>query len=267
MKLFIACLALAIAATSAAPSATIMHPMDLPKTSNQIEGRITNGVNAYEGQAPWTVGLSINVPGGTTFCGGSIIGHNWVLTAEHCTGSAESITVHFGATWRTNSVFTHWVTRNDIINHEAADISLIRIPHVDFWHQVNKVELPSFNERYNDYNGYWTFACGWGKFHDNSGLPDWMQCVDLQVMHNSECAQTYGWGTVGDHILCVRTPEGKSTCSGDSGGPLVIHEGKKLVGVTNWVSSAGCQSGHPSGFQRVTYHLDWIQHHTGIAYY
>jgi len=72
---------------------------------------------------------------------------------------------------------------------------------------------------------------------------------------------------VGDNIVCVRVVDGKGTCGGDSGGPLVTHDGAKLVGVTNWVSGAGCQAGHPAGFQRVTYHLDWIRDRTGIAYY
>jgi len=70
-----------------------------------------------------------------------------------------------------------------------------------------------------------------------------------------------------DNIVCVRVVDGKGTCGGDSGGPLVTHDGAKLVGVTNWVSGAGCQAGHPAGFQRVTYHLDWIRDRTGIAYY
>ncbi|XP_030567840.1 serine protease 1-like [Drosophila novamexicana] len=264
MKLIVACLALAIAAATAAPTETVVHPKDLSKP-NKIEGRITNGYPAYEGKAPYTVGLSINIPGGTTWCGGSIIGHTWVLTAEHCTSNAEAVGVHFGATWRTNSIFTHWVGRNDIINHHDADIALIRTPHVDFWDLVNKVELPSYNERYNDFNEHWAVTCGWGRTYDNSDLPDWMQCVDLQIMHNSECQQTYGSSVVGDNIICVRTPGGKSTCGGDSGGPLVTHDSNKLVGVTNF-GTTSCTSGAPVGFQRVTYHLDWIRDHTGIAY-
>ncbi|KAM8709568.1 hypothetical protein ACLKA7_016383 [Drosophila subpalustris] len=267
MKLLIAVFAFAVGVATAAPQEAVVHPKDLPEVS-RIEGRITNGYPANEGQAPYTVGISLVQPGNVwSWCGGSIIGHTWVITAEHCTRNVEYVIVHFGATWRTNAQFTHHVGAHDIINHDYDDIALIRIPHVDFWHMVNKVELPSFNDRSNDYNGWWTFACGWGKTSDNSGLPDWMQCVDMQVMSNNECAGTYGSSVVRDNILCVRTANGKSTCSGDSGGPLVSHEGKKLIGVTNWVSSAGCQSGHPSGFQRITYHLGWIRDLTGIAYY
>ncbi|KAH8289877.1 hypothetical protein KR054_000639, partial [Drosophila jambulina] len=40
------------------------------------------------------------------------------------------------------------------------DISLIRTPHVDFWSLVNKVELPSYNDRYQSYAGWWAVASG-----------------------------------------------------------------------------------------------------------
>ncbi|KAL7732814.1 hypothetical protein ACLKA6_005950 [Drosophila palustris] len=130
---------------------------------------------------------------------------------------------------------------------------------------VNKVDLPSFNDRYNMYDGWWAVACGWGGTYDGSPLPDWLQCVDLQIISNNQCSQTYGYQP--DGILCVATPDGKSTCQGDSGGPLVLHDQNKLVGVTSWVSGAGCQSGHPSGFTRVTAHLDWIRDNSGVAYY
>ncbi|KAH8374316.1 hypothetical protein KR200_012081, partial [Drosophila serrata] len=181
---------------------------------------------------------------------------------RHCIGDAGSVTVYFGATWRTNAQFTHTVGNGNFIKHSNADIALIRIPHVDFWHMVNKVELPSYNDRYNNYNEWWAVACGWGGTYDGSPLPDWLQCVDLQIVHNDECNWTYG--SVGDNTICTRTVDGKSICGGDSGGPLVTHDGNKLVGVSNFVSSNGCQSGAPAGFQRVTYHLDWIRDHTGI---
>ncbi|XP_023037361.1 serine protease 1-like [Drosophila willistoni] len=262
MKVLITLLALAVALATAAPSTSFhgkVHPKDLPRT-NKIEGRITNGYPAEEGKAPYTVGLYFH---GGWWCGGSIIDNTWVLTASHCTGG-DGVTVYFGATWRTNAQFTHYVGSGDFIDHSSEDIALIRIPHVDFYHMVNKVELPSFNDRNNDYNEWWAVACGWGGTYDGSPLPDYMQCADLQIIHNSECAAYYG--SVADNIICIRVVDGKGTCGGDSGGPLVTHDGNKLVGVTNFVAAAGCQSGGPAGFQRVTSHLDWIRDHTGIAY-
>jgi len=54
---------------------------------------------------------------------------------------------------------------------------------------------------------------------------------------------------------------------GDSGGPLVIRNSNgtfTLIGVASFVSSAGCASGHPSGYARVTSFRGWIQLITGL---
>jgi secreted trypsin-like serine protease len=48
---------------------------------NEKDHRITNGLTASRGQFPWQVALIIN---GASFCGGSIISSQWVLTAGHC---------------------------------------------------------------------------------------------------------------------------------------------------------------------------------------
>lgn len=51
------------------------------------DNRITNGQIAYDGQFPYQVGLSLkfSTSATTSWCGGSVIGHIWVLTAAHCT--------------------------------------------------------------------------------------------------------------------------------------------------------------------------------------
>jgi len=92
-----------------------------------------------------------------------------------------------------------------------------------------------------------------------------LQYADLKVIENSVCAQTYG-STIASSTLCAATPGGKSTCNGDSGGPYAMNMGGKLtqIGVTSFVSSAGCESGKPAGFVRVTSFRDWIKTNTGI---
>ena len=52
---------------------------------------------------------------------------------------------------------------------------------------------------------------------------------------------------------------------GDSGGALVINNGGYTqIGVVSFVSSAGCASGYPSGYARVSFIRSWIQSNTGV---
>lgn len=53
--------------------------------SVDIDGRITNGNNAYDGQFPWHVSvIGQHQSGISQLCSGSLISREWVLTAAHC---------------------------------------------------------------------------------------------------------------------------------------------------------------------------------------
>ncbi|KAH8350671.1 hypothetical protein KR059_011628, partial [Drosophila kikkawai] len=79
-----------------------------PVPVKDIQGRITNGYPAYEGKVPYIVGLLFS-GNGNWWCGGSIIGNTWVLTAAHCTNGASGVTINYGASIRTQPQYTHWV--------------------------------------------------------------------------------------------------------------------------------------------------------------
>ncbi|XP_075160603.1 serine protease 3-like [Haematobia irritans] len=272
MKVFLV-LSLALACASAATIYDIpVVPRDLI-VEDSVEGRITNGQQASSGQFPYQVGLSLKTSAGSFWCGGSLIGNTWVLTAAHCTDGVTSATVYLGSTTRTVASVTHTVSSSAIHQHTgyksstlANDISLIKIPSVSYTSVIKAIKLPAVASSYSTYAGSNAIASGWGRTSDTGSVANNLNYVRLQVITNSVCASTYGTSVVTSNTICVSTPSGKSTCQGDSGGPLALDGSDLLIGVTSFVSSAGCASGAPAGFVRVTSYLDWIKTKTGISY-
>ncbi|XP_064546279.1 serine protease 3-like [Drosophila montana] len=268
-------LALAFATVSAGimPQNAPVHPRDLPAVPS-IQGRITNGKTATEGQFPYQVGLSFSGSSGSWWCGGSIIDNQWVLTAAHCTSGASSVTIYYGALQRTNAKLTQTVSSSNFKQHTSYnsivlsnDISLIQTPTVAFTAYINKIQLPAVASSYSTYAGEKATASGWGKTSDSAtSVTNVLQYQTFDVVSVATCQATYGSLTASSKVICIATPNKSSTCNGDSGGPLVLESSGKLIGVTSFVSSSGCESGLPAGFTRVTSFLDWIKTNSGVSY-
>nr|CAD7429932.1 unnamed protein product [Timema monikensis] len=209
-------------------------------SGNPSGSRITNGEQASRGQFPYQAALYLD---GRSFCGGSLISTTWVLTAAHCTLRIDTVTVHLGAQ-NLNAVEAGKVTvaTRNLVNHASYnpsnlnnDISLIRLP--------SAVALNA-----------------------SSGISPNLNFVNLNIITNTVCARTYGTAVIITSTICSLGANGRSTCNGDSGGPLVVSHGgfPQQIGVVSFGSSAGCASGAPSGYARVTSFLSWISANTGI---
>ncbi|KNC22488.1 Serine proteases 1/2 [Lucilia cuprina] len=268
---FLIIFALALATASAG----VIEPRNVVMPVLENEGRITNGNTASVGQFPYQVGLSLRLNAlSSAWCGGSLIGKQWVLTAAHCTDGIQSVTVYLGATVRTSAEVTYTVSKDNIIIHSGwnsnnlkNDISLIRIPTVSYTSKIQAVKLPAIANSYSTYAGDYVIASGWGKISDAAtSVTNNLQWARMQVITNSLCAQTYGSSIVTSSNICVSTPGGVSTCNGDSGGPLVLESNKVQVGLTSFGAAAGCAKGYPAAFTRLTSYLDWIKANTGISY-
>ena len=264
-----------LAVTLLASASAAVYPRNVAVPAVDTEGRITNGNTASVGQFPYQVGLSLQRNAlSSSWCGGSLIASDWVLTAAHCTIGVKKATVYLGATERTSAEVTYTVTADDIIIHAAYndntlknDISLIRIPSVKYTAKIQPVKLPAMASSYATYTGDYVIASGWGRISDNiPGATKNLQWARFQVISNTKCAASYVKNTVTATNICIATPGATSTCSGDSGGPLVLESTKVQIGLTSFGAKSGCELGVPAAFTRLTSYLEWIKANTGIAY-
>ncbi|XP_062127710.1 serine protease 1-like [Drosophila sulfurigaster albostrigata] len=232
----------------------------LPLSGTQhlnIHQRIQKGKIAHKGQFPYIVSLAISKDLRISRCGGSIIDHNWILTAAHCTHNADWIKIFYGSTKNVQGEFSHEVGSDNIIQHEhfdhdtgVNDIALIRTPHVEYSELVNKVSVADLD---NDFEGAWAVASGWGK--NEYGIPqEDLLFVGLQIYSKKLWLEFVG--ELSDTIICGRNSDGVPTGEGDSGGPLVTRDAPKLIGVTSFAIE-----GYYTCFTRVSAYLNWIRDH------
>ncbi|XP_018802104.1 PREDICTED: brachyurin [Bactrocera latifrons] len=245
-------------------------------------GRITNGQVAAEKQFPYQVGLTVYVPDGAAWCGGSLISDRWVLTAAHCTDSLTTgVDVYLGAWDRTDPTEKNqqiiFVSKRNVIVHEdwdrstiSNDISLIKLPvSIEFNDYIQPVALPKKSASYDSYVDKAVIASGWGKISDSvKGATDILRWVEVPVQSNTVCNRWF-FGSIKPTHICIKTTGGTSTCNGDSGGPLVYNDGEStvLIGATSFGIIFGCEIGWPGVFTRITSYLDWIEEKSGVAYY
>merc|ERR1711936_1504876 len=225
---------------------------------NGVEDRIVGGHEAAHHEWPWQVALFVD---DAWFCGGSLTSDERGMTAAHCADGAGYFDVMAGAHNVRASSEPH---RIEITSFEGqthpewdsnslfADIALVHLPEkVAFSEFIRPSCLPPASDANEEYVGQLTTPVGWGKNADDAGgiTPDLNMVEDLPVIPPAACADYYG-SLIYSGIMCIDAAGGKGVCNGDSGGTLNIRQtegGNKWtqVGVTSFVSSAGCESGNP----------------------
>ncbi|KAJ2082888.1 Kallikrein-14 [Coemansia sp. RSA 988] len=247
------------------------------KHSSNLNPRIMGGTGADFSKYPFIVYLYNQAE--RTFCGGSIISDQWILTAAHCikTATTSDLLVYIGqAEYDLDT--SKGVKVADIRNHPeyndqtmVNDISLLRLESPVSSDKATTISIDSQSVG----DGETLTALGWG-YTSATGTTASKQLMkgDLKTLSKQQCGSidTNFNGNNGPRI-CVAADTGADTCPGDSGGPLIREQGGKnvLVGITSFGTAGSGQSitsncggkGMVSIFTHANYFKSFIDSSTG----
>ncbi|XP_032909624.1 acrosin-like [Catharus ustulatus] len=237
--------------------------------------RIVGGADALPGAWPWIVSIQHPwVRDLKHLCGGSLIGHQWVLTAAHCFDEVTDITLLYvviGATQLTqpgpgaqvrhiNQVLIHSYYNSENLRYDIALVELDRPVQCSPYIQLACV--PDATLRVSELQDCW--IAGWGSTVKRAPkASDRLQeakvrLIDLQLCNSSR------WyaGKIHPHNLCAGYPQGKiDSCQGDSGGPLMCQEKNSdywwVIGITSWGKGCG-RARRPGVYTSTQDFYDWI---------
>merc|ERR1712038_1556086 len=141
-----------------------------------------------------------------------------------------------------------------VYNHEDYDSWTITndicMLHLEDSADLSGQEYPS---------GHMCTVSGWGTTSEGGALARILQKVDVPVVSDDDCRDSYGQNDIADSMICAGLDAGgKDSCQGDSGGPFMCGFG--LDGVVSW--GYGCaQPGYPGVYTQVSYFVDWVNSH------
>ncbi|XP_021560872.1 transmembrane protease serine 9 isoform X2 [Neomonachus schauinslandi] len=229
--------------------------------------RIVGGLGAASGEVPWQVSLK---EGSRHFCGATLVGDRWLLSAAHCFNhtKVELVRAHLGSVslagvggnpvkMELRRLVLHPQYDPGVLDFDVAILELAR--PLGFNMFIQPVCLPLAIQKFPV--GRKCMISGWGNTQEgNATKPDILQRASVGIIDQKACSALYNFSLT-DRMLCAGFLEGKvDSCQGDSGGPLACEEAPGvfyLAGIVSW--GVGCaQARRPGVYTRVTRLKGWI---------
>ena len=237
---------------------------------------IVGGMEAKIGKWPWQAGLKRSAAD-KIFCGGSLIGPQWVITASHCLhdmvkysapGKIPHIEVILGEfnqekkdrkeiLVNVSKLFLHGQYDPKTMDY---DIALIKLENpVKLSKMVRPVCLP--DESITFRSGTSCYVTGFGVTEQGGEVSTTLQEASVPIVPHETCQAAYKTKTITPRMFCAGFAKGGiDACQGDSGGPLVCKNDNMwfLKGIVSW--GVGCaRPGAYGVYSNVKEFLPWIR--------
>ncbi|GAB9466814.1 Serine protease family s01a [Globisporangium polare] len=216
------------------------------------EQRIYGGTEADASLYKYIVSLR-KTADGSTYCGGSLIAPQYVITAAHCVKTT-AMYASIGSKYSTGVLEGERIAVAEAHVHpqynkadHLYDLAILKLSAPSAMKTV-----PLCNADGSD-NKEQTMAVvrGWGM--TETGVPaSTLQEVNVRIITNAACNKQYD-NRITDGMICAGEGGGKDSCQGDSGGPLVSNN--KLIGLVSWGGACGEAAGV---YVRLSTVLDWV---------
>ncbi|MEM9492412.1 MAG: trypsin-like serine protease [Myxococcota bacterium] len=227
--------------------------------------------------------VALQTSSGLYYCGGSILGETWIVTAAHCVvgnnGVIPPASIAAGSNQRSQPAQTASVASvipmpgyEDVtLGKDIALIELATPLQLDgVTTKAIKPVLPRDAEAGIDAPGVTAVTSGWGRLAENGAAADILQSVEVPIIPlevaDAAYAPELGYPLSPDQIAAAVDGGGKDACQGDSGGPLTVldpTDGEpRLSGVVSW--GFGCaRAEYPGMYARVSSFVPFLDEHMG----
>lgn len=234
--------------------------------SYNLQLRIIGGREATPGRWPWQVAILNRFK--EAFCGGTLIGARWVLTAAHCLRKRLNVRIgeydlveHDGTEmdFQVEEVFVHPDYDPETVDN---DVALLRLPEaIKLGHQgIRLACLPQPGQSLPI-----TQKCtiiGWGKERSSHVFgTEVLHEAEVPIVKTSACREVYEDYFITDNMFCAGYRKGRiDSCAGDSGGPLLCSVGDRwtIFGITSFGEGCG-KRGKFGIYTKVPNYVSWIQ--------